>query len=115
MRHLELFSPEFREPQIEVHHTGELVAVDTFFAGTLKDVGKVYQLMHGISPNRATRLGGPRPLRRDAPFGLNSTACALSCAANLETGMLGLILLLSRDLVTLDLEAFTMHPLASTA
>lgn len=42
MRHLERFSPEFRERHIEVHHTGELVAVDTFFVGTLKGVGKVY-------------------------------------------------------------------------
>ena len=31
-----------RERHIEVHATGELVAVDTFFAGTLKGVGKVY-------------------------------------------------------------------------
>ncbi len=30
---LERFSPEFRERQIEVHYTGELVAVDTFFVG----------------------------------------------------------------------------------
>ncbi|HHJ4429591.1 TPA: IS481-like element ISAs19 family transposase, partial [Klebsiella pneumoniae] len=28
--------------QIEVHYTGELVAVDTFFVGALKGVGKVY-------------------------------------------------------------------------
>ncbi|QOR37146.1 IS481 family transposase [Billgrantia diversa] len=42
VRHLERFSPEFRERHIEVHHTGELVAVDTFFVGTLKGVGKVY-------------------------------------------------------------------------
>ena len=39
---LERFDPEFRERHIEVHATGELVAVDTFFAGTLKGVGKVY-------------------------------------------------------------------------
>ena len=42
IRLLERFSPEFRERQIEVHYTGELVAVDTFFVGTLKGVGKVY-------------------------------------------------------------------------
>ncbi|MCK2182806.1 IS481 family transposase [Halomonas getboli] len=42
VRHLERFSPEFRERHIEVHHTGELVAVDTFFVGRLKGVGKVY-------------------------------------------------------------------------
>lgn len=42
IRLLERFSPEFRERHIEVHRTGELVAVDTFFVGTLKGVGKVY-------------------------------------------------------------------------
>ena len=36
------FSPEFRERHIEAPHTGSLVAVDTFFVGTLKGVGKVY-------------------------------------------------------------------------
>ena len=36
------FSPEFRERHIEVHYPGDLVAVDTFFVGTLKGVGKVY-------------------------------------------------------------------------
>ena len=39
---LERFAPEYRERHIEVKKTGELVAVDTFFAGTLKGVGKVY-------------------------------------------------------------------------
>ena len=39
---LERFDPEFRKRHNEVHATGELVAVDTFFAGTLKGVGKVY-------------------------------------------------------------------------
>jgi transposase InsO family protein len=42
IRHLERFSPEFRERHIETNHTGELVAVDTFFVGTLKGVGRVY-------------------------------------------------------------------------
>lgn len=42
IRLLERFSPEFRERHIEVHYSGELVAVDTFFVGTLKGVGKVY-------------------------------------------------------------------------
>ena len=42
IRLLERFSPEFRERHIEAHHTGDLVAVDTFFVGTLKGVGKVY-------------------------------------------------------------------------
>lgn len=39
---LERYSPEFRERHIEVHYPGDLVAVDTFFVGTLKGVGKVY-------------------------------------------------------------------------
>ncbi len=39
---LERFDPEFRGCHIEVHATGKLVAVDTFFAGTLNGVGKVY-------------------------------------------------------------------------
>lgn len=39
---LERFSPEFRERHIRVSHVGELVAVDTFFIGTLKGVGRVY-------------------------------------------------------------------------
>jgi transposase InsO family protein len=42
IRLLERFSPEFRERHIQVHHTGELVAVDTFFVGVLKGVGRVY-------------------------------------------------------------------------
>ncbi len=41
-RLLERFSPEFRERHIEAPHTGSLVAVDTFFVGALKGVGKVY-------------------------------------------------------------------------
>ena len=39
---LERFDPEFRDRHIEVHATGALMAVDTFFTGTLKGVGKVY-------------------------------------------------------------------------
>ena len=42
IRLLEKFSPEFRERHIETHHTGDLVAVDTFFVGTLKGVGRIY-------------------------------------------------------------------------
>jgi hypothetical protein len=42
VRLLERFSPEFRERHIEAPHTGALVAVDTFFVGTLRGVGKVY-------------------------------------------------------------------------
>ena len=42
VRLLERFSPEFRERHIETRWTGDLVAVDTFFVGTLKGIGKVY-------------------------------------------------------------------------
>ena len=42
IRLLERFSPEFRERHIETRHSGDLVAVDTFFVGHLKGVGKVY-------------------------------------------------------------------------
>ena len=42
IRLLERFSPEFRERHIETHYTGDLVAVDTFFVGHLKGVGRVY-------------------------------------------------------------------------
>ena len=42
VRLLERFSPEFRERHIETSHTGELVAVDTFFVGTLKGIGRIY-------------------------------------------------------------------------
>ena len=42
VRLLERFSPEFRERHIKFRHTGELVAVDTFFVSHLKGVGKVY-------------------------------------------------------------------------
>jgi hypothetical protein len=37
IRLLERFSPEFRERQIEVHYTGELVAVDTLCGQTQCD------------------------------------------------------------------------------
>ena len=39
---LERCDPDYRERHIQVGATGELVAVDTFFAGTLKGVGRVY-------------------------------------------------------------------------
>lgn len=42
VRLLERFSPEFRDRHIEVHQTGELVAVDTFMVGHLKGVGRIY-------------------------------------------------------------------------
>ena len=41
-RLLERFSPEFRERHIIIKHTGELMAVDTFYVGQLKGAGKVY-------------------------------------------------------------------------
>ncbi len=42
VRLLERFSPEFRERHIETKHSGDLVAVDTFFVGVLKGVGRIY-------------------------------------------------------------------------
>jgi transposase InsO family protein len=39
---LDRFSPEFRERHIQTRGPGDPVAVDTFFVGTLKGVGKVY-------------------------------------------------------------------------
>jgi transposase InsO family protein len=42
IRLLERFSPEFRERHIETRWSGDLVAVDTFFVGTLKGIGKIY-------------------------------------------------------------------------
>jgi len=42
VRLLERFSPEFRERHIETRYTGDLVAVDTFFVGTMKGVGRIY-------------------------------------------------------------------------
>lgn len=39
---LERCSPEFQERQIEIPHAGSIDAVDTFFVGALKRVGKVY-------------------------------------------------------------------------
>jgi len=42
VRALERFSPEFRDRHIETHHTGDLVAVDTFLVGSLKGVGRIY-------------------------------------------------------------------------
>ena len=38
----ERFDPEYRERHIQINAIGGLVAVDTFFAGTQKGVGKVY-------------------------------------------------------------------------
>jgi len=42
VRSLERFSPEYRDRHIETTHSGSLVAVDTFFVGSLKGVGRVY-------------------------------------------------------------------------
>ena len=42
VRLLEKFSPEFRERHIETKHSGDLVAVDTFYLGTLKGIGRIY-------------------------------------------------------------------------
>ena len=66
IRLLERFSPEFRERHIEAPHTGALVAVDTFFVGALKGVGKVYLQTaidcHSRKSNTAPRgSSGPSP------------------------------------------------------
>lgn len=42
IRLLERFDPEFRDRHIVTGCTGELVAVDTFYVGRLKGVGRVY-------------------------------------------------------------------------
>jgi hypothetical protein len=42
IRRLEKFSPKFRERHIETRNTGDLVAVYTFYVGTLKGVGMIY-------------------------------------------------------------------------
>ncbi len=42
IRLLEKFDPEFKERHIETRHTGDLVAVDTFYVGALKGVGRIY-------------------------------------------------------------------------
>ena len=61
IRLLERFSPEFRERHIVTKHTGDLVAVDTFFVGTLKGV-------HGDGPaSVAVELEGREVRARAAP------------------------------------------------
>ncbi len=62
IRLLERFSPEFRERHIEAPHTGSLVAVDTFFVGVLKGVGKVY-LQTAIDCHSPLRLGQALPVQ----------------------------------------------------
>jgi transposase InsO family protein len=42
VRLLVRFSPKFRERHIEARHTGDLVAVDTFYVGVLEGVGRNY-------------------------------------------------------------------------
>ena len=59
-RLLERFSPEFRERHIEAPHTGSLVAVDTFFVGTLKGVGKI-SLQTAIDCHSRYARGRPYP------------------------------------------------------
>ena len=58
IRLLQRFSPEFRERHIEAPFTGALVAVDTFFVGALKGVGKVYlqTAIDSHSPHASARL-----------------------------------------------------------
>ena len=59
---LESFDPEFRERHIEVHAKGELVAVDTFFAGTLRGIGKVH-IQTVLDCFRPPSGPGPTPRR----------------------------------------------------
>ncbi len=42
IRQLERFSSEFRKRHIEAPYMGALLAVDTFFVGSLKGIGKIY-------------------------------------------------------------------------
>ena len=42
IRLLERFNLEFKERHIETRFTGDLVAIDTFFVGTLKGIDRVY-------------------------------------------------------------------------
>lgn len=63
VRLMERFSPEFRERHIETKHTGDLVAVDTFFVGVLKGVGRIYLDCKGdgliFCQNRSVPCGAP--------------------------------------------------------
>jgi hypothetical protein len=62
---LERFSPEFRERHIEAPHTGSLVAVDTFFVGTLK--GSAKSICR--PPSTAARgMPGPDFIRASSPL-----------------------------------------------
>jgi len=72
---LERFSPEFRERQIEVHYTGELVAVDTFFVGALKGVGKVYLQTFMCSMKQCRRSS--KPMRH-----WSIPSCRITCASS---------------------------------
>lgn len=65
MRLLGRFSPEFQERHIDTRTTGDLVAVDTFFVGTLKGVGKVY-LQSAIDCHPDQRSAGTRRDRQCA-------------------------------------------------
>jgi transposase InsO family protein len=42
IRHLERFSSEFRERQIDTRYTGDLMAVETYFVGALKGLDRIY-------------------------------------------------------------------------
>ena len=66
IRLLERFSPEFRERHIETRHTGDLVAVDTFFVGHLKGVGKVY-LQTAVDCHARYAWVGSTPTRCRSP------------------------------------------------
>ena len=60
IRLLERFSPEFRERHIEAPYTGSLVAVDTFFVGTLKGLAR-FIFKASLIATRVMRGGGSTP------------------------------------------------------
>jgi len=57
------FSREFRERHLEAPHTGSLLAVGTFFVGTLKGVGKFLPADRDRSAARAKPGRGSTPTR----------------------------------------------------
>jgi transposase InsO family protein len=73
---LERFSPEYRERHTEAPHTGALVPVDTFFAGVLKGVGKVYlQTAIDCRSRRAWARLYPNKLTVTAVQLINNVCC----------------------------------------
>ena len=64
---LERFSPEFRERHIEVHYPGDLVAVDTFFVGTLKGSARCICKPCSIASAATPGAGSTRASSRSRP------------------------------------------------